>query len=82
MNTAREHQSIQYHTTRGEKGVKMLKHRNIVTNTVMANDVIGLFKHRDSTSNRFCISLIVKDKRLFTIEIMDTYTVDTGNIIV
>jgi hypothetical protein len=56
--------------------------RKIVPNNVVTHKVTGILKKLDTLCDRFCSACIVVHKGLLSIEIVDTKTVDLGNIIV
>ena len=62
--------------------VKFANNREIIVDDVMPYDLLGILKPLNTTSEWLCIALIVVCKHLIGLCIIDTQTVDAGNIIV
>ena len=65
-----------------EPWIEFLDNWDVVVNYILPNDCLSTFQHRDGTSNRWLITLIVEDINLIVTKVFDSNTVNGGKVVV
>jgi hypothetical protein len=64
-----------------EPSIEFLNYWYVIINNILADNRVSLFKHRDSTRYGRLSTLIIEDISLTVIKVLDSNTVNSGNVV-